>query len=349
MLLSLPFGAGSFGDSMSDNASNLSGHDGRFRTFMRALPLAVYATDACGLITFYNSAAADLVGRSPEIGRDRWCVTWRLRWPDGRPMPHEHSPMAVALKENRQIRAVEAVGERPDGTCFSFLAYPTPIHGVSGAVTGGVNMLLDVTERKTADRLRRNVAFDNDRTGVAILQMTDAVLQEAQQQAHGTEARQLIRQAIQRVATVSATQGLFQDPDGLARINSWDLLSAICVMVPIRDSVELLCECDAGDLASETAMPLALIVKELVANAAKHALGGRSKMSVRVGLQRVSGGYIFTVEDDGPGFTLQPAHERSSGLGLVMALARQLNGTFEVERGPGSRCIIRFPDPRTLN
>jgi PAS domain S-box-containing protein len=334
---------------MPDTASNLSDHDGRFRNFMLALPLAVYATDAHGLITFFNSAAADLVGRSPEVGRDRWCVTWRLRWPDGRPMPHEHSPMAVALKENRQIRGIEALGERPDGTSFSFLAYPTPIQGPSGIVVGGVNMLLDVTERKIADRRYRNVAFDDGRTGVAILQMTDAVLQEAQQRARGAEARLLIRQAIQRMATISATQGLFQDPDGQTRINSWDLLSAICVMVPIHESVELSCECEAGDLAGETAMPLALIVKELVANAAKHALDGRSKVSVRVGLRRGSGGYIFTVEDDGPGFALQPAHEQSSGLGLVMALARQLNGTFEVERGPGSRCIVRFPDPRTLN
>ena len=30
-------------------------------------------------------------------------------------------------------------------------------------------------------------------------------------------------------------------------------------------------------------------------------------------------------------------------------LARQLNGTFEVERGLGARCIVRFPDPRLLN
>jgi two-component sensor histidine kinase len=67
-------------------------------------------------------------------------------------------------------------------------------------------------------------------------------------------------------------------------------------------------------------------------------------------MRREAGGYIFTVEDDGPGFVLQPDHARSLGLGLVMALTRQLNGTFEVEDcAPGTRCIVRFPDPRTLN
>jgi two-component sensor histidine kinase len=117
----------------------------------------------------------------------------------------------------------------------------------------------------------------------------------------------------------------------------------------MQDRVELLCESGAGDLASETAMPLGLIARELISNAAKHALAGRAKVSVRIGLRREAGGYIFIVEDDGPGFALQPAHARSFGLGLVMALARQLDGTFEIERAPGARCIVRFPDPRTLN
>ena len=336
---------------MPNDASSPSGRDDRFRDSMLALPVAIYTTDASGLLTFFNPAAAELAGRTPEIGRDRWCVAWRLRWPDGRLMPHEDYPMAVALRENRPIGGVEAIGERPNGTRFSFLAHPTPIRDGTGAVSGGVNMLLDATDRKTADSLRRDIIGDLERKGDSILRLIDAVLKEAQRQARGTEARSLIQHAIQQVATISAAQGLLHDPDGVTRINSWDLLTAICLTVPLpmQDKVELLCESAAGDLASETAMPLGLIARELIANAARHALAGRSKVSVRIGLRREAGGYIFTVEDDGPGFVLRPAHGRSFGLGLVMALVRQLNGTFEVGRSPGARCIVRFPDPRTLN
>ncbi|HEY7548722.1 MAG TPA: ATP-binding protein [Hyphomicrobiaceae bacterium] len=337
---------------MPNDTPHVTSHDDRFRNSLLALPLAIYATDASGLITFFNPAAVELAGRTPQIGRDRWCVTWRLRWPDGRPMPHEDCPMAVALRENRPMRAVEAIGERPNGTLFSFLAHPTPIRDAAGAVVGGVNVLLDITtDRKTADSLQRGIVRELDRKASSILRLIDAVLKEAHRQARGTEAQKLIQRAIQRVVTISATQGLLLDPDGGTRINSWDLLTAICLTVPLpmQDKVELLCESAAGDLASETAIPLSLIAKELIANAASHALSGRSKVSVRIGLRRQRGGYIFTVEDDGPGFALRPAHARSFGLGLVMALARQLNGTFDVERGSGARCIVRFPDPRTLN
>jgi PAS domain S-box-containing protein len=328
-----------------------SGPDDHFRQFMLSMPFAIYTTDANGLITSFNPAAAELVGRLPEIGRDRWCVSWRLRWPDGRPMRHEDSPMAVALKENRPMRRVEAIGERPNGTRFSFLSHPTPIRDPAGAVTCGVNMLLDITDRKTADGLRKDILGDRQREGIAILRLIDAVLLEAQHHARGGEARKLIQHAIERVATISATQGLLYDPYGITRVNSWDLLSAICMTVPLpmHDRIELLCESAAGDLASETAMPLGLIAKELIANAAKHAIVGRQKATVRIALRKDRGSYIFTVEDDGPGFVLQPTHAQSIGLGLVMALARQLGGSFEVTRNAGARCIIRFPDPRVLN
>src|SRR5215470_800675 len=71
------------------------------RQVLEALPVAIFVTDAAGRITFYNQAAAELAGREPELGRDRWCVTWRLFWPDGTPMPHDACPMAVALKDGR--------------------------------------------------------------------------------------------------------------------------------------------------------------------------------------------------------------------------------------------------------
>ena len=85
-------------------------------TLIQALPAAIYTTDAAGRITFFNEAAAELWGRRPEIGTSEFCGSWKLYWPDGRPLPHGECPMALALKEQRAIRGMEAVAERPDGT-----------------------------------------------------------------------------------------------------------------------------------------------------------------------------------------------------------------------------------------
>jgi len=60
--------------------------------------------------------------------------------------------MAVALKEGRSIRGVEAVLERPNGEHRWFEPFPTPIKDATGAVIGGINMLVDITERKRTEQ-----------------------------------------------------------------------------------------------------------------------------------------------------------------------------------------------------
>ena len=55
-------------------------------------PAPIYTTDADGWVTFYNRACIDFAGRTPVVGEDRWCVTWRLYSEDGGPLPHERLP-----------------------------------------------------------------------------------------------------------------------------------------------------------------------------------------------------------------------------------------------------------------
>jgi PAS domain S-box-containing protein len=123
----------------------------RFQQVLDALPAAVYTTDAQGRITYYNQAAIDLAGRRPQVGVDEWCVTWRLYTKDGAPLPHDQCPMAIALKEKRPVRGVEAWAERPDGTRFPFIPYPTPLYDETGCMTGAINMLIDISDRKKAE------------------------------------------------------------------------------------------------------------------------------------------------------------------------------------------------------
>jgi PAS domain S-box-containing protein len=123
----------------------------RYRELIDALPAAIYTTDANGIVTHFNPAAADLSGRTPELGNDRWCTTWRLYRPDGSFLPHSECPMAVALQTGTPIRGAEIIAERPDGSRAWVAAYPTPILDESGRIAGGVNMLVDITAHKRAE------------------------------------------------------------------------------------------------------------------------------------------------------------------------------------------------------
>ncbi len=124
---------------------------------LEALPVAVYTTDAEGSITFYNQAAAEFWGYRPELGM-KWCGSFRLFWPDGSPLPHDECPMAIALKEGRAVRGYEALAERPDGTRVPFVPYPTPLRDASGRVTGAINVLVSLGDRKEAEGLAARLA-----------------------------------------------------------------------------------------------------------------------------------------------------------------------------------------------
>jgi PAS domain S-box-containing protein len=119
---------------------------------LQNLPVAVYTTDAQGRITYFNRAAAEFAGRTPALG-EMWCVTWRLFWPDGTPLAHDECPMAIALHERRPVRGIEAVAERPDGTRVPFMPYPSPLFDDNGELIGGINVLMDLSDRKRSQAL----------------------------------------------------------------------------------------------------------------------------------------------------------------------------------------------------
>lgn len=136
------------------------------RKLFDALPAAIYTTDVVGRITGYNHAALELAARRPMLGTDECYVIWPLYRPDGTPLPRDERPMAIALKDDRPVRGVEIMAERPDGTRVPLLSYPTPLHDPSGALVGAVNMLVDISKRRDAEARLQRVLFDelNHRT-----------------------------------------------------------------------------------------------------------------------------------------------------------------------------------------
>jgi PAS domain S-box-containing protein len=139
---------------------------------LEALPVAVYMTDSEGRITFYNSAAAELWGRRPELGSAQWCGSWKLYWPDGLLLPYDQCPMAVALKTGEPVREVEAVAERPDGTRVPFMAYPTPLRDTNGKLTGAINLLMPLQDQKEHEIGRARLATIVENSNDAIMSKT---------------------------------------------------------------------------------------------------------------------------------------------------------------------------------
>ena len=152
-----------------------------FHEVLDRLPAPIYVTDNDGTIIYFNEACVALAGRTPECGRDKWCVTWRLYTEEGEFLPHDQCPMAVAIREQRPIRNVEAIAERPDGTTVNFAPFPTPYFDAAGNMAGAVNLLLDITEQRSAaylqeqaDKCRRLANSVTDRPATDTLNLMAA-------------------------------------------------------------------------------------------------------------------------------------------------------------------------------
>lgn len=145
---------------------------------------------------------------------------------------------------------------------------------------------------------------------------------------------------------------LYASPD-LARLDFGDYLRVLVAHLyrsyrPHAAPITLNLDAPALSMSVDVAVPCGLIVNELVANALKHAFPEGRSGEVTVRLAQAGGGRLrLTVADNGVGMPDEFQLEQTSSLGLQLAvmLAKQIEGTIEMKRDPGTRFDITFPAP----
>jgi two-component sensor histidine kinase len=95
-----------------------------------------------------------------------------------------------------------------------------------------------------------------------------------------------------------------------------------------------------------TAIPLGLIVNELVSNSMKHAFPNDRKGKIDIEFKLEDGIYSMIVSDDGVGFPKDYDLDVSDSLGLriVNSLIEQIDGQIDLERTNGTRYMIKFEE-----
>jgi two-component sensor histidine kinase/PAS domain-containing protein len=102
-------------------------------------------------------------------------------------------------------------------------------------------------------------------------------------------------------------------------------------------------------LTVELAIPLGLIITELITNSLRHAFPSGSPGRVEVSLVQDKNGLILQVKDNGRGF--KPSASSRFGLEIVRLLSTQIGGHFTLESLPkkGTRAEVQFPLPGLIS
>ena len=178
------------------------------------------------------------------------------------------------------------------------------------------------------------------------LKILMGLLQIAWRKTDNKEARDVLLDTRRRVGAMRTAQQVFYSVHNSTDVSGHSFLEAVCANARafFAKGVSINREAATGSLPKETAVPLALVLNELLTNAAKHGANERGRVTINVGLSQRSGEIEAYVQDRGSGFNLNEVQGRSSGLCLVTKLTQRLHGTFTVERRSGARCTLRIPD-----
>lgn len=269
------------------------------------------------------------------------------------------------LVSGRGIQVYQAkfphADHHPRDVIFNKATFDNP----DGSIAGFIGVMIDITESKKAEEdlqlslHEKELLLKEIHHRVKNNLQTIASLLYLQSLSTDDEAiKKMLNEACSRVSAMgSIHQKLYQSAD-LTRIPFTDYISQLIEYLKesygvdetkIRISVSVKPEDLFFDL--DTGIPCGLIINELVMNALKYAFRNRPGGTITIQMARdETDQNVLIVSDDGHGisedFDLTPM--KSLGMTIVASLVRQLGGTMEMVRQPGTTITIRFPTQAPL-
>jgi two-component sensor histidine kinase len=165
---------------------------------------------------------------------------------------------------------------------------------------------------------------------------------------HDPRDGELLQEARSRVMTMARIHENLYRSSSLTEVDAVEYLQSIACQVVRsgpRQGIDMVVIGDEFSIGTETAVPLGLMLNELVTNTLKHAFPDRPEGLITIHLNRDGGDCVMIYRDNGVGLPagLDPEHAETLGLMLITSLVHQLSGSITMATDDGARFDIRFP------
>ena len=321
--------------------------DERVRWLMDTVPVLIWSTDGTGAGIYFNKVWLDFTGRrlDQEIGQG-WLSNLH---PEDEAARRE---LMLHLQGRDRLR-VEFRLRRADGVWRWMLCRGVARIDKSGRFDGYVGSCTDTTDVKDAQAQRQR---DLDEKAAVMQELHHRVKNNAQvfasllsvqaSRAADPAVKAALRVASARASTMAFAQQQIWDAGSSAQ---FDLGALVRRLVRAQQVRGIDVEVDAPEtlfVPLATAVPLGLIVHELLANALSHAFPAGPPGHVALRLQRdADGRLVMVVSDNGVGLpeSAEGQDGRSAGLTIVRSLVRQLGAVLDTVVRDGTEVSVRLP------
>jgi PAS domain S-box-containing protein len=278
-----------------------------------------------------------------EIGNGEWDI------------PQLHTLLETIIPSGKTIEAFEVEHVFPSIGQRVMMLNARTVYRPGNKTQQVLLAIEDITERVRLER--EHVA--GERIGILLQELTHRVKNNLQLIASivRIEARSLksadgkaaLERVSRRITALGRLYSKLTEADTFEAVDAATYLNELCrdlITTVYKDGdafIMLKTDIESELLPADRAIPIGLIVNELVMNAVKYGFPDKEKGTVMVTLKRMPGGLRLTVADDGQGFDPRRA---DSGVGgrLVDAFAEKLGGQVErTSDGQGTTVHLILP------
>ncbi|PTQ91057.1 sensor histidine kinase [Agitococcus lubricus] len=325
--------------------------EARLRAVFMDNPDAILVVNQSGQIVNINPRSADLFGYSEGelVG-----ASIELLLPEHARQQHiRHRQTYINHPQLRPMGAgLALLARRADGTEFPVDVMLSPMYIEEQRLV--IAIVRDVTERKAQEKKLNEALKEKDTLLKEVyhrvknnLQVIQSLLNMESRVLTEEPARIALADIASRVSAMALVHEKLYQSGNLSRLSLAEYLRDLVKQLQHAGSIDsrrisISLAIDDIRMGIDTAIPLGLLINELVTNSLKHAFpeGRMGHISIRVEQQKE--GMLLTIKDDGiglpPDFVLE--RTRSMGLKLTRSLAKQLNGTVTMHSVKGTEVVV---------
>ena len=328
------------------------------------LQIGVVIQDEHSKILLSNNKAEELLGvtKNELYGRSVYDKNWRIIQEDGKPFPPEELPASEAIAKKAHIRGVIMGVYNPKVDRYLwFQVDSNPDLDEEGNLERVVTTFIDITKRIEfekklhkqqeilKDALKEKTTLLSEihhrvKNNLAIV----SGLLELQSMETDADLQLPLQRSVNRIHSIAMVHELMYQTEKLSSVNIKkyldELIPAIHRTMQTKKDIEINLDLEDYQLNINQAIPLGLLMNELLTNSFKYAFLKIKNGRINISMKSKDSYLEFLYKDNGHGFEGDEiiGNSKSLGLSLIHAQLQQLHADFEAETKGRFELRFRF-------